>query len=68
MSQKSKVLSWLKTGETITAREASDLFGCDRLSPRIGELIEDGYEIDAPLIRVGEGKYVSEYKLRGEKP
>ena len=63
MSQKSKVLKYLKTGRTLTADEAKRWFGCARLSPRIGELEEDGYKFDAPLIKVGKGVYVSEYKL-----
>lgn len=63
MSQKSDVLKVLKTGDTITARQAWDELGIQRLSPRIGELIEDGYDIDNPLIRVGDGKYVTRYKL-----
>ena len=67
MSQKSEILALLKRGETITPLEARLWLGCDRLASRIGELREDGYEIDNPLIRVGKGKYVSQYKLRGNR-
>lgn len=63
MSQKSDVLRILKTGETITAEEAKRWFGCARLTSRIGELKEDGYDIDNPLIKVGDGKWVTQYKL-----
>ncbi|MCK4792046.1 MAG: hypothetical protein KAV87_50415 [Desulfobacteraceae bacterium] len=71
MSQKSEVLAVLLRGETITPRKAQDLFGCDRLGARIWTLIhKDGYDgsngyfIDAPLIKVGSGKRVAQYKLR----
>lgn len=71
MSQKSEILALLKRGETITPREAQDLFDCDRLGARVWTLIhEDGYDgsngyfIDAPLIKVGNGKRVAQYKLR----
>jgi len=67
MSQKAEVLRYLKTGKTLTADEARRWFRCTRLSPRIGELEEDGYEFDRPLIKVGPRTYVSQYKLIQEE-
>ncbi len=74
MSQKSEILALLKRGETITPREASDLFDCDRLGARIWTLIhKDGYDgsngyfIDALLIKVSSGKRVAQYKLRAKE-
>jgi len=63
VSQKAEVLRYLKTGRTLTADEAKRWFGCARLTSRIGELEEDGYEFERPLIKVGPRTYVSQYKL-----
>ena len=63
MSQKADVLRILKAGDTITARQAWEELGIQRLSSRIGELKEDGYDIDNPLVKVGKGKWVTRYKL-----
>ena len=63
-SHKQQIISYLKQGNTITQRQASDYFGCDRLSPRIGELIhKDGYDIESKMIQVKKGTRIAVYSL-----
>ncbi len=44
-SHKEMTLEYMTLYGSITPREALDAFGCMRLSGRIGELREDGYDI-----------------------
>lgn len=70
-SQCDKILSWLKTGKTITAIGALDEFGCNRLAARIADLRRTGHEINTITITVfnrdGGKCRVAEYHL-GQKP
>ena len=50
MSQKSRILNHLKTGQDITQIEALNLFGCFRLASRIEELRSQGYDIKTVMI------------------
>lgn len=50
MSQKSRILNHLKTGQAITQIEALNLFGCFRLASRIEELRSQGYDIKTVMI------------------
>jgi hypothetical protein len=45
MSQKEAILDWLKSGRTITQREALAQFGCWRLASRISDLRREGHPI-----------------------
>ena len=61
-SQNSRILAWLKKGRTLTPRQALDLFDCLRLSGRIWELRDAGWDIKMRLKAVGPNKkYVAEY-------
>lgn len=45
-TQKEQILDHLRTYHRITSMQAFRLFGCTRLSARIGELRADGYPIE----------------------
>lgn len=67
MTQKDKILGYLKTGEAITALDALNKFGCLRLASRILELKDIGYIIKSATITLLNGKRVSSYWMsRGE--
>ncbi len=63
-SQSEAILEYLKSGKTLTALEALDLFGCFRLASRISDLNKHGYQIDSQMIKLPSGKYVAEYRLK----
>ena len=68
MSQNEKILKYLKTHRRgITPQQAYEKFGCLRLSGRIFDLREMGYDISSTLIdvknRYGEDCRVALYKL-----
>ena len=63
-SQNSQILAWLRKGKTITPRLALDLFDCFRLSGRIYDLRDAGYNIKTRDKVVGpKKKHVAEYYL-----
>ena len=63
-SQTSQILAWLKRGRTLTPRQALDLFDCFRLSARIYDLRDEGYNIKTRDKVVGPNKkHVAEYYL-----
>lgn len=66
-SQCARILSRLEAGETITALQALDLFGCNRLAARISDLRKTGLEISTTTITVfnrdGVKCRVAEYSL-----
>ena len=55
LSNKAKVLTHLKQGETITQKEAIELFLCYRLSPVIKCLRDEGYSIVTHMIKNSSG-------------
>ena len=74
MSHADRVLEYLKKGNSITQKEASELWGCERLGARICELRsridlkEQGYEIVTAMVesvnRYGERVRFGRYWLR----
>ena len=44
-SQTTAVLKYLLAGNVLTTKEASDKFGCTRLSARISDYKKEGYNI-----------------------
>ena len=79
LAQRQQIYNWLLQGHTLTPREASDMFGCDRLAARIFEIkgkdpavppvLHEGESIEVELVDVGlEGKRVAQYSLRGIRP
>ena len=64
-TQKEKILEWLQKGGKLTALDALDLFGCNRLAARINELRQEGYNIKVEYIgitnRYGDSTRIAEY-------
>ena len=61
-SQQEQIKECLLEGNSITAMEALDLFGCFRLASRISDLKKQGLNIESRKVQKGE-KWVSEYRL-----
>lgn len=59
-SQKEAVLNHLKTFGELTVRQAERLYGCRRLSARIKEFRDDGYNIETETV-----KFKTKYGTRG---
>jgi hypothetical protein len=66
-SQKSEILAHLKAGESLTARECSRLFDCDRLAARIKEIRDDGHAVDMTWETDGTKRW-GRYSLAPPKP
>ena len=69
MSQNEKILRYLKTHKRgITAQQAYEKFGCLRLSGRIYDLRDMGYDISSTTVEVrnryGDPCHVALYKLK----
>lgn len=63
MTQKQKVLKWLKSGRALTPIQALEQFGSFRLGAIIHELRNEGYEIKTTLIKNRYGNQFAKYKL-----
>ena len=66
-SQTGRILAWMQDGNRINQLEATRLFGCTRLAPRIFELREAGHKIESRLIRAGR-THVSIYWINQAPP
>ena len=66
-NQTAAILAHLETGATLTPLEALDRFGCFRLGARIWDLRRAGWEIEATMVPVGNGKRVASYRLLSER-
>lgn len=66
-SQGARILAYLQAGNPLTAIQALDLFGCNRLAARVGDLRNEGHNIVTATIQVTnrEGGIcrVAEYRL-----
>jgi len=60
-SQNSKILKLLMRGGRITPLEALSKFGCLRLSARIKDLKDMGYDVQTELYKMSNGKKVAKY-------
>lgn len=66
-SQNKRIAEYLKQGNTITATEALEMFGCFRLASRITDLRQKfGLNIISGRIITPSGKRVAQYKLSVE--
>ena len=61
-TQKESILRHLQSGKIITPLEALNLYGCYRLSARIRELRDEGYEIKSENVKQGKKTFAS-YEL-----
>ena len=66
MSITTKILAYLKDGNSITPIESLDMFGCFRLAARIHNLKSQGHDISTTMIINGKKKW-AEYKLVPKK-
>lgn len=61
------IKEYLETGKTLTNEEAAKLFGCYRLSARIKDLRDAGYNISTIMVegetRYGTSMRYARYKL-----
>ena len=67
ISQKIKILEYLKEGGELTALKALNLFGCLRLAARIADIREMGYEIQRDWMETADGARVAVYKMTTEE-
>lgn len=66
-SQNAEILRWLRQGHGLTALEALERFGCNRLAARVADLKEAGHPIVSELVTLPNGKRVSRYTLEETK-
>ena len=63
-SQNKRIAEWLKSGNSITAMEALNMFNCFRLASRITDLKQKfGLRIVTDRVMTPSGKRVASYKL-----
>lgn len=65
-SQSSRILTYLRSGKTLTAVEALQRFGCFRLAARVRDLRDEGHQIQATRVELPNGKHVAKYRLSSE--
>lgn len=60
-SQERQILAYLKSGKTLTPREALAFFDCFRLGSRIFDLRAKGHNIKTTMIKTATGKRIARY-------
>ena len=63
VSQKKRILEYLKIGKRITPLVALNLFGCFRLADVVFRLKKDGYDITTKMVPNSSGKLYASYRL-----
>jgi hypothetical protein len=61
-SQTALIKGWLLNGRSITQLDALNIFGCFRLSARIANLREEGFDIVTDMVNVND-KRIAKYYL-----
>jgi hypothetical protein len=61
-SQTALIKGWLLNGRSITQLDALNMFGCFRLSARIANLREEGFDIVTDMVNVND-KRIAKYYL-----
>jgi hypothetical protein len=62
-TQNGLIKIWLLKGYTITQLDALKMFGCFRLSARISDLKDQGFNIVTKMVKVND-KRVAQYSLK----
>ncbi len=62
-TQNGLIKIWLLKGYTITQLDALKMFGCFRLSARISDLKDQGFDIVTKMVKVND-KRVAQYSLK----
>jgi hypothetical protein len=60
-NQASVILDHLNQGDSITAIDALNNYGCFRLAARIHELRKEGWDIQERIVKGANGKRYSQY-------
>ena len=63
VSQKKRILEYLKQGKSVTPIDALNLCGCFRLADVVFRLKKDGYDITTKMVPNTSGKLYASYKL-----
>jgi len=61
VSQTNQIKAYLNQGYRITAIDALTTFGCFRLAARIGDLKQEGYNVDKVMVETESGARVAQY-------
>ena len=61
MSQNEMIVDYLSKGNSLTALEALNQFGCMRLAARCDELKKHGKPIRVEVIELDNGKHIARY-------
>jgi hypothetical protein len=61
ISQNDAILKYMQQGNKITPIDALNLFKCFRLTSRICDLKQRGFEIKKQFVKVNSGKKVMQY-------
>lgn len=62
-SQTALIKGWLLNGYSITQLDALNMFGCFRLSARIANLREEGFDIVTDMVTIND-KRIAKYSLK----
>ena len=62
-SQVDQIQAALQRGERLTALDALERFGCNRLAARIFEIAQRGFPIHTEILVLSNGKKVAEYRM-----
>lgn len=62
-SQEAQILRYLKSGKTLTQRNADRLFDCWRLGGRIYDLRLKGYDIKTEMVSSRSRKRFASYRM-----
>lgn len=69
--QKERIIEYMRDNGSITPAEAFGELGITKLSTRVGELIDDGYDIhkvwEHDINRYGEKTHYMRYFLRSDR-
>tara|TARA_Y100000310_G_scaffold241983_1_gene246135 strand:- start:64 stop:315 length:252 start_codon:yes stop_codon:yes gene_type:complete len=65
-TQNDRILAHLRAGESISALEALDRYGCFRLASRINDLKNQGYVIGSKRWKTPGGATIARYNLIAE--
>jgi hypothetical protein len=63
VSHNGEILAWMKTGKTITHKQAYQQLGCARLAARIYDLRQQGFTIQSERYTTPHGAIVARYSL-----
>ena len=62
-SQNALIKGWLLNGHSLTTLDALTMFGCFRLSARIANLREEGYDIVTEMVTIND-KRIARYYMQ----